>query len=161
MKKLDLKKLKILKTKGDGAYGAQCPACAQTGGDKKGQHLHIYESGAFGCAVDKSKEHKKLIGELAGMAKQADQPNTEKKGKLRINRMVCPPIRVLAVFGRRGRLFSSAGRINEKEERNDLKIKGFESTRPTRPDWPTPSEKECLPSLRVLPDFSDFTEELE
>lgn len=45
----------------------RCPACAETGGDRAGEHLAVFENGAFHCAVDTSETHRKRIFELAGV----------------------------------------------------------------------------------------------
>jgi hypothetical protein len=50
---------------------ARCPACAELGSDKSGEHLFIAEAGRgpFGCiafAGPAGEEHRKRIWELAG-----------------------------------------------------------------------------------------------
>lgn len=48
---------------------ARCPACADIGQDKKGNHLFINEDGRFGCVVypgSDGKNHRKRIFELVG-----------------------------------------------------------------------------------------------
>ena len=46
---------------------AQCPACAETGGDSKGVHLVVYPDGRFGCTANpKDKSHRRRIAELVG-----------------------------------------------------------------------------------------------
>ena len=66
---LDLKLLKNVHqhpTK-DGALQAQCPACAEGGSDKTGNHLILFDGGEgpFGCVVDQSAEHYSRIFALA------------------------------------------------------------------------------------------------
>ena len=64
---LDLKKLEKLVDLVDGIMRARCPACAENGQDKKGEHLRIYPDGRFGCCVFPSdQEHRKQIFALAG-----------------------------------------------------------------------------------------------
>jgi hypothetical protein len=49
---------------------ARCPACAEAGHDKSGNHLTVYPSGAFACVQfpkDQGKEHRKRIFALAGV----------------------------------------------------------------------------------------------
>ncbi|MGA2248685.1 MAG: DUF3631 domain-containing protein [Verrucomicrobiota bacterium] len=65
---LNLKLLKNVRqhpTK-DGALQAQCPACAEAGSDKSGNHLILFDAGEgrYGCAVDQSAEHYSRIFEL-------------------------------------------------------------------------------------------------
>jgi hypothetical protein len=58
-----LKKVKYRPTK----VVAQCPACAETGGDTKGVHLVVYPDGKFGCTANpKDKAHRRRIAELVG-----------------------------------------------------------------------------------------------
>ncbi len=58
-----LKKVKYRPTK----VVAQCPACAEAGGDTKGVHLVVYPDGKFGCTANpKDKAHRRRIAELAG-----------------------------------------------------------------------------------------------
>lgn len=65
---LNLMKLKNVK-RHNGKVTAQCPACADEGGDKKGDHLFINADGKFGCVVNPGeggKEHRQQIFALAG-----------------------------------------------------------------------------------------------
>jgi hypothetical protein len=63
---LDTSKLINYKPSGGGKATSACPACQAQGGDKKGNHLVLFSSGAYGCAVDNSPEHSKAIWKLAG-----------------------------------------------------------------------------------------------
>jgi hypothetical protein len=46
---------------------ARCPACAESGGDRKGNHLAIFPSGKFACAaVPGDTEHRRRIFALVG-----------------------------------------------------------------------------------------------
>ena len=63
---LDLAKLKCVRRIGD-LTRAQCPACAEAGGDTKGEHLSIFASGRFGCAVYPGDHpHRSRISAFAG-----------------------------------------------------------------------------------------------
>ena len=47
---------------------AQCPACAELGRDRRGEHLVVFEDGKFGCvAFPGDSEHRKQIWKLVGM----------------------------------------------------------------------------------------------
>ncbi|MBI5386775.1 MAG: hypothetical protein HZA90_19055 [Verrucomicrobia bacterium] len=62
-----MKKLGKVADLGDGAKQARCPACAEKGQDKKGEHLRIYPDGKFGCCVfSGDREHRRRIFALAG-----------------------------------------------------------------------------------------------
>src|ERR1017187_10163847 len=64
---LDVSKLEKVRQLASGMIQAQCPACAEGGGDRKGQHLRIYPDGRFGCCVfPKDGEHRKRIFALVG-----------------------------------------------------------------------------------------------
>ncbi len=59
--KYDLSKLQNVRSTFDGIL-AQCPICAQEGGDSKGAHLIVFKTGAFGCAkYQGDKEHSRKI----------------------------------------------------------------------------------------------------
>lgn len=49
----------------DGGWICACPACQKEGKDLHGRnHLKIHKNGAFGCAVDQSPAHDRLIYQL-------------------------------------------------------------------------------------------------
>ncbi len=47
---LDSSKLENIKKRGSITI-ARCPACAEDGGDNKGEHLFINNEGRFGCVL--------------------------------------------------------------------------------------------------------------
>jgi len=50
-----------------GSVQARCPACAEDGQDRAGNHLRIHADGRFGCCVHpKDGDHRKRIFALAG-----------------------------------------------------------------------------------------------
>jgi hypothetical protein len=64
---LDESKLENVRRK-DGKFTARCPACAEKGGDRKGEHLVVYDDGAYHCvATNGESRHSKRIFALAGM----------------------------------------------------------------------------------------------
>jgi hypothetical protein len=65
---LDIFKLEKLKEAGSKLI-AQCPACAEEGKDRKGEHLIVWPGGRFGCVAypeDDGHEHRQRIFELVG-----------------------------------------------------------------------------------------------
>ena len=67
---LDAAKLEKVRELAGGVVQARCPACAEGGGDRKGEHLRIYPDGRYGCCVHpKDGEHRKRIFALAGVRK--------------------------------------------------------------------------------------------
>lgn len=63
---IDLDKIenKILLASGSTVGG--CPGCFFEGKDRKKEHLIVHSNGAFGCCVDQSKAHNRLILQLVG-----------------------------------------------------------------------------------------------
>jgi hypothetical protein len=65
--------LKHLRDKG-GKITAQCPACAEAGADRKGNHLVMYPAGPFGCVAHPAdKAHLRRIAELVGDGSRASR----------------------------------------------------------------------------------------
>ncbi|HOX59369.1 MAG TPA: hypothetical protein P5205_19565 [Candidatus Paceibacterota bacterium] len=64
---LDVRRLEKVRELADGVVQARCPACAEGGGDRKGEHLRVYPDGRFGCCVHpKDREHRRRIHALTG-----------------------------------------------------------------------------------------------
>ncbi len=62
---LDIAKLEKVRELAGGIVQARCPACAEGGNDRSGEHLRIYPDGRFGCCVHpKDGEHRKRIWAL-------------------------------------------------------------------------------------------------
>jgi hypothetical protein len=75
---LDLLRLEKLKGKGE-VFEARCPACAEDGRDRTGNHLFVKSSGEYGCAVNPGDtEHRKRIFELAGL-RTGEQGRTRRR----------------------------------------------------------------------------------
>jgi hypothetical protein len=67
---LDAAKLEKVRELAGGVVQARCPACAEGGGDRKGEHLRIYPDGRYGCCVHpKDGQHRKRIFALVGVRK--------------------------------------------------------------------------------------------
>jgi hypothetical protein len=64
---LNLSKLEKVRHLVNGGVEARCPACAEEGGDRKGEHLLIKADGRFGCCAHANdREHRQRIFTLAG-----------------------------------------------------------------------------------------------
>lgn len=64
---LDPNKIEGLYDAAEGCMIGRCPACAETGGDNKEEHLIVYPDGKFGCVANPNDdEHRKHIWRLAG-----------------------------------------------------------------------------------------------
>ena len=67
---LDVAKLEKVRELDGGIVQARCPACAEGGNDRTGEHLRIYPDGRFGCCVHpKDRDHRKKIWAVAGVRK--------------------------------------------------------------------------------------------
>jgi hypothetical protein len=68
---IDTNKLENVSRKEDsGKITARCPACAEAGADKTGEHLVIMADGKFGCAVNPGEaghDHRQRIFQLVGV----------------------------------------------------------------------------------------------
>jgi len=72
---LDLTKLEKIRRRGSNTI-ARCPACAESGGDRKGEHLFINDAGQFGCVLfpgQDGQQHRQRIFELAGVKEMPDK----------------------------------------------------------------------------------------
>ncbi len=66
---LNIEKLENVKYR-NSCIIARCPACAEQGNDKKGQHLFIDEQDRFSCVIypgEIGKEHRKQVFALVGI----------------------------------------------------------------------------------------------
>lgn len=77
---LDLEKLECVKYR-SGKVVARCPACAEEGADRSGQHLLVADNGLgkFACVLypgPEGAEHRKRIWAMAGNSEEATQPAT-------------------------------------------------------------------------------------
>lgn len=64
---LDIAKVEKVRELANGIVQARCPACAEGGNDRRGEHLRIYPDGRYGCCVHpKDSEHRKRIWALVG-----------------------------------------------------------------------------------------------
>jgi hypothetical protein len=66
---LDTSRLEKVRRRGSNTI-ARCPACAEAGNDRKGEHLFINGKGQFGCVLypgADGQEHRQRIFELAGI----------------------------------------------------------------------------------------------
>ena len=99
---LDRRKLQKLRELGNGSCQAQCPACAEAGQDRKGEHLRISPEGKFGCCVfPGDREHRRRIFTLAG-------DHGPKAIKVRVAAAKTAASVQLDLLGRLGRVFSSS-----------------------------------------------------
>jgi hypothetical protein len=110
---LDLTRLEKVVELSGGAKRARCPACAEGGHDKAGEHLRVYPNGKFGCCVfPGDREHRKRIFALVGDRAErgiAVRPAVAKGGGA---------IRT-GLLGRVGRVFESLAQGPAKPDGSD------------------------------------------
>jgi hypothetical protein len=112
---------------------ARCPACAEDGVDRSGNHLFISETGEFGCVLypgDQGIEHRKKIFELVGIK---EHRHTRRKclrrsngweirnARAEIEKQIKKAVR--DGFGRFGRVSICYARKEENSEYNNVYLK--------------------------------------
>jgi len=137
---LDPSKLEKIKNKA-GYTIARCPACAENGHDRKGEHLRIESNGRFGCVIfpgESGKEHRKRIFQLTGLHEQVKVSFTDYPV---INNAHNNPPKIL-IKNILGRL----GRVSEPHAQNlleppiiDIFLKSCQNGVPSVPEPPTMS----------------------
>lgn len=118
--KLDINALVNVKKNGKKTT-AQCPACAEEGHDRDGEHLFISETGRYGCIKYPDREgvkHRKRICALVGIKEpRTNTFNETKTFTVRRPSSACNPGEKVIqrdVLGHLGRVFSTyAGKEKE------------------------------------------------
>ena len=114
---LNLAKLEKVRHLGNGAVEARCPACAEGGHDRKGEHLLIKPDGRFGCCANpKDRDHRKRIFALAG-----DSSPRSIKVKVAGVRVAAPAVSS-GVLGRLGRVFATPTKTATTSDASDAPI---------------------------------------
>jgi hypothetical protein len=96
---LNIARLEKVRRLAGGVVQARCPACAEGGHDRTGEHLRVYPDGKFGCCVyPKDREHRKRIFALVGLRERQD---------IRVKAVAGPVAKAVHrdVLGRLGRVF--------------------------------------------------------
>jgi hypothetical protein len=130
---LCMSKLQNVRHLPNGAIEARCPACAESGHDRTGEHLWIKPDGRFGCCANpKDSEHRKHIFALAGDSspKQIKVKPTAVK--------VASGRTVTSVLGRLGRVFATADSGNEVRTPRTPELKSNETDQPEQSESRTP-----------------------
>jgi hypothetical protein len=109
---LNLQKLEKARKLEGGMVQARCPACAEGGRDRAGEHLRVYPDGKFGCCVHpKDREHRKRIFALAGIRERQDI-------KVRVAAKVGGSVQ-FGILGRLGRVFQTPIAIPKSPDATD------------------------------------------
>ena len=104
---IDVSRLENIRSKGVKTI-ARCPACAELGQDKKGEHLIINEGGQFACVKypgEDGREHRKKIFRLVGIKEPINKIISVKQ--LSQGSQETLTIKMNDVLGRIGRHFQS------------------------------------------------------
>lgn len=147
---LDVQRLERVRELAGGGIQARCPACAELGHDRKGEHLRIQPDGRFGCCVHpKDREHRKRIFALVG--------NTERKPF--IVRVAATAVKVASAsvkaslqtyLGTLGTL-STNPRAYARESNSIEELKDFDSRVPNVPADGHDLDCECLHTATPVP----------
>jgi hypothetical protein len=98
---LDRTKLQKVRDLANGGQQGQCPACAEVGQDRTGEHLRISPDGKFGCCVfPGDRKHRSRIFALAG-------EHSPKTIKVRVAPAKTAEPAQLDLLGRLGRVFAT------------------------------------------------------
>lgn len=148
-------KLISLRMRG-GKLIAQCPACAEDGGDRGQEHLFIAEDERFGCVANPGDHaHRRHIFALVG---DREERGAEVRSCAQIEGKVCET----GVLGRLGRVFYSLARTHYKrtsphEIENGIPPKEFErpvpsvpSSIPEQPPEPSENWQDVIETARRL-----------
>jgi hypothetical protein len=156
---LDLTKLDRVVELSDGVKRARCPACAESGSDRSGEHLRIYPDGKFGCCVHPaSREHRQRIFALAGERKRRGI-------KVRVAGVGSALAVESGILGRLGRAFSIPLRPDAPDEANAVgcEISMNDEPRTLRTgeaNWKTHTENGGLEPRTARTGQTVWTEEL-
>jgi len=146
---LDLAKLEKVRQRGPHII-ARCPACAEAGGDHKGEHLFINDMGHFGCVLypgQDGQQHRQRIFELAG-TKEIAGKGFEVRRPLSISSR--PSVIQEDILGHLGHFKSNHARkdlYNPKKANKHRLEEGLEDSDPSVPD----PEQECLDEIGPRP----------
>ena len=110
-----LEKVKQLR----GRTVARCPACAEFGADKSGEHLVIFSDQKFGCcAHPKDHDHRRRIFALVG--EKSNPPQARQ-------RVVLPPLKV-PDHGKKGTILKTVAIAPAPRPKAPLSLKEAEPT---------------------------------
>jgi hypothetical protein len=91
---LDIKRLKNVRVCGSHII-ARCPACAEKGGDRAGNHLKVWDRGrgAYHCIVHDTPEHRRRVRQLAGAHLAPDSYVPMPRPRVQPPKVLnCPPL---------------------------------------------------------------------
>jgi len=148
---LDLSKLQKIKHHGSKII-ARCPACAEEGGDRKGEHLFIEPVRRFGCVVYPGIDghnHRQRIFELTGI-----KDGSAKSFKIRKPLSPVSDTKVIQkdILGRLGHIKPTHARNNTNDQSGQNEsVKEDEISAPAVPEdnqfFFTPNELEMLQGI--------------
>lgn len=146
---LDLSKLEKVKRRGSNTI-ARCPACAESGSDRKGEHLLINDAGQFGCVLfpgQNGQQHRQRIFELAGV-----KETTSKGFEVRKPLSLPAGASVIQkdILGHLGRIPSTHARKSFENHLSEKEYKAQEEPTDSVPSVPE-SENDCLDELGPRP----------
>ena len=134
---LDLTKLEKVRRRGSNTI-ARCPACAEAGCDRKGEHLFINDGGRFGCVLypgTDGQTHRQRIFELAGAKEMTDKSFEIKKP---FSPSHGPTVIQKDILGHLGHIYSTHARKNMNTPITNTDNNLREDLKETDPNVPEP-----------------------
>jgi hypothetical protein len=146
---LDVNKLEKVRELSGGILKARCPACAETGNDRSGEHLRVYPDGRFGCCVHpKDGAHRKRIFAIAGDRKP--RPITVKVANKSARVAVTSINACLELYSGTLGTGISMSRAYEKEDSSHHIYKDTDTAVPSVPSLKAQSETASFDQLPYL-----------
>jgi hypothetical protein len=148
---LDRFKLEKVRCRGSNTI-ARCPACAETGGDRKGEHLFISDAGQLGCVLfpgADGQQHRQRIFELAG-----EKDIRQKTFKIRKTISTSSTERTVLqkdILGHLGRMPSTHARKNFKSYQGENEYNAKEDSNNTVPSVPEFDDTQDIDGLGPRP----------
>lgn len=146
---LDLSKLEKLKRRGSNTI-ARCPACAESGDDRKGEHLFINDAGQFGCVLfpeQNGQQHRQRIFELAGVK---ETPGKSFEVRKPLSTPSGASVIQKDILGHLGRIPSTHARKSFESHLSEKEYKAQEELTNSVPSVPE-TEADCLDELGPRP----------
>lgn len=146
---LNISKLEKVRHRGLNTI-ARCPACAEAGGDRKGEHLLINDADQFGCVLfpgQSGQQHRQRIFELAGVK---ETPSKSFEVRKPLSTPAGASVIQKDILGHLGRIQSTHARKSFESHLSKKEYKVQEEPNDSVPSVPE-TEADCLDELGPRP----------